>query len=200
MIAADKVVTAQEVDYLNSLIMESGMEDDEPLRDKGKPVDLTIFDTRDTQVALAMELLILANTDKHYDVNELILWDDVIGKFPLTNIEREHVRANAEIAALLVKNVEELIDEAPVSGLTDEERRARADRRQNNRRGCRSRPALRLPPLRVSYSPACSKTLIVQANERLVRSSTARRIGAGSSLWRRSNAMPLAGYPRPSTA
>jgi|GEM_PF-1106683 len=134
MIAADKVVSAQEVDYLNALIQESGLAGNEPLRDKGKPVNLNIFDDRRSQLAVAMELLIIANTDRHYDVSELILWDDVINRFDFSKAEQEHLRANAEIAALLLKNVEDLIAEPPADGTPEEERRGHPDRRKLDRR------------------------------------------------------------------
>ncbi|MDD9876350.1 MAG: hypothetical protein OXR84_02795 [Magnetovibrio sp.] len=134
MIAADKVISESEVDYLNALIGESGLAGDNPLRGKGKPVDFSIFDSRKAQLAVAMELLILANTDRHYDVNELILWDDILAKFDFTRVEQEHLRANAEIAALLIKNVDDLIaSEADADGPSDEDRRA-ADRRRLDRR------------------------------------------------------------------
>jgi len=135
MIAADKVVADSEVDYLNELIKESGLAGKQPLRDKGKEVDLSIYDDRRTQLAVAMELLILANTDRYYDPKELIYWDDILNRFDFSKAEQEHIRANAEIAALLLKNVEDLISGYESDGMTEEERRNRADRRRNERRG-----------------------------------------------------------------
>ncbi len=134
MIAADKVVSETEVDYLNALVAESGLAGKQPLRDKGKPVDLGIYDDRRSQLAVAMELMILANTDRYYDPKELIMWDDVLNRFDFTKAEQEHLRANAEIAALLLKNVEELIEGFDIPPRTGDERRADDERRRLDRR------------------------------------------------------------------
>lgn len=134
IIAADRVVLEAEVDYLNTLILESGLLDKEPMRDKDKPVDLDIFDTRRAQFAVALELLILANTDRYYDPSELILWDDVMARFEFSQAEKEHLRGNAEIIALLMQNFEELIDGMDTPPPVGEDRRHRTDRRSGDRR------------------------------------------------------------------
>lgn len=108
MVTADKVVSGAEVDYLNALAREAGIDGKEALRDKDKKVDLAIFGDRRSQVAVAMELLIIANVDESYDPEELEQWDNILVYFDFTTAEREHLRANAEVAGLLIRNIEDL--------------------------------------------------------------------------------------------
>lgn len=109
MVTVDKNVSAPEVDYLNALAREAGLDGRQALRDKDKPVDLAIFNDRRAQLAVAMELLIIANADDSYEPDELTLWDDVLDHFDFSPAEKEHLRANAEVAGLLIRNIDDLV-------------------------------------------------------------------------------------------
>ncbi len=96
MVTADGKIVNEEVRYLSCLIVESGLSDDLGSIKLAEDLDLTAFADRPAQVAVTVELLVIAIIDGHYHINEAGLARRASDAFGFSDVEHEQIKRIAE--------------------------------------------------------------------------------------------------------
>lgn len=112
MVVADAKIVDAEVSYLKRLIAESGLDDDPGSVSVADGLDLTAFSDRAAQVAVAVELLVVAVIDGHYHINEAGLARRTSDAFGFTDIEHDQIKRIAENIASGILTLNGLAEKA----------------------------------------------------------------------------------------
>jgi uncharacterized tellurite resistance protein B-like protein len=109
MILTDGVIKPEEISYLNQLISESGIPGEVSLVQSVESPDLSIYKTRAVRMAVATELMIIANVDGRLHDLEAALFNGVINGFHLTGSDMTEIRALATDCSQLFQQGNALI-------------------------------------------------------------------------------------------
>ena len=110
MILTDGVIKPEEISYLNQLIEDSGIPGEVSLVQSVESPDLSIYQTRACRLAVATELMIIAEVDERLHDLESALFNAIQSEFYLTDYDISEIRALAIDCAGLFREGCAIID------------------------------------------------------------------------------------------
>ena len=109
-LVADGMVAEPEVAYLDRLYFEAGMVGKAGLGDVDANVDLTVFNSRKSRLAVAVELIIISIIDGEYHPNEAAFANTIITQLGITADEHGSLCRVAENSAQALVDMRNLMD------------------------------------------------------------------------------------------
>ena len=113
MISADGIISDEEIDYMDRLAQEAGLHGDQSPGEGDGSRDMTVFNSRESKIACALELLILAVVDGKFHIKESAFAIDIIDMLDLDEPTHDALCGITNDAIGILKTMQALIDTPP---------------------------------------------------------------------------------------